>query len=162
VALEVTTDLTLNLLDRFAQGEFDLVLIKREPLGPIEGVRVWRERLVWVSRRGDAHHFLNQIPLVVSPYPCVYRKRATQALDRQAREWRIAYTSTSLTGAQAAVRAGLGLTVLPRDMIPHDFHIIEEGMPDLPDTEIALMMAASTPLPAQKLGEYMVRSLTGS
>ena len=33
VALEVTTDLTLHLIDRFQAGEFDIVLIKREPMG---------------------------------------------------------------------------------------------------------------------------------
>ena len=51
VALEVTTDLTLNLIERFRAGEFDVVLIKREPLGPSEGVRVWREALVWARNK---------------------------------------------------------------------------------------------------------------
>jgi DNA-binding transcriptional LysR family regulator len=53
VALEVTTDLTLNLIERFKDGEFDLVLIKREPMGPTEGVRVWREPLVWAGTRPE-------------------------------------------------------------------------------------------------------------
>ncbi len=161
VALEVTTDLTLNLIERFKDGEFDLVLIKREPMGPTDGVRVWREPLVWAGTRPEIFTSEGPLPLVVSPHPCVYRKRATAALDRAGRSWRVAYTSTSLAGAQAAVRAGLGLTVLPKEMVPPDFYIIDvaEGAPDLSDTEIALMQAQQISLPAMRLGQHIMRSL---
>jgi DNA-binding transcriptional LysR family regulator len=161
VALEVTTDLTLNLIERFSAGEFDLVLIKREPMGPGEGVRVWREPLVWAGLRANRFAAAERLPLVVSPHPCVYRKRATTALDRAGLPWRIAYTSTSLAGAQAAVRAGLGVTVLPKDMVPDDFHIIDtaHGAPDLSDTEIALIEAGQLSQPALKLAQHIMRSL---
>jgi DNA-binding transcriptional LysR family regulator len=161
VALEVTTDLTLNLIERFRTGEFDLVLIKREPLGPVDGVRVWREPLVWAASRPELFEAEDRLPLVVSPHPCVYRKRAIAALDRAGRAWRIAYTSTSLAGAQAAVRAGLGVTVLPKEMVPPDFFLIDtaSGAPDLSDTEIALMSAKSLPAPAERLAAHIVRSL---
>jgi DNA-binding transcriptional LysR family regulator len=162
VALEVTTDLTLNLIERFSAGEFDLVLIKREPLGPTDGVRVWREPLVWAAIRPDAFTSASgTLPLVVSPHPCVYRKRATKALDAAGMSWRVAYTSTSLAGAQAAVRAGLGITVLPKEMVPSDFYIIDtgEGAPDLHDTEIALMQASQLSRPAERLAQHIVRSL---
>ena len=112
VELEVTCDLTLNLLDTFHAGGFDLVLVKREPTQPLEGMRVWREPLVWVARDERAVADLGCVPLVVSPEPCVYRKRATDALDAVGRKWRAAYTSTSLAGARSAVNAGLGITVL--------------------------------------------------
>ncbi|NYZ17409.1 LysR family transcriptional regulator [Azospirillum sp. RWY-5-1] len=166
VALEVTTDLTLNLLERFQGGEFDLVLVKREPMGPMQGMRVWREPLVWAAldrpsswmaaSPGDA------LPLVVSPHPCVYRKRALAALDSCGRRWRIAYTSTSLAGAQAAVRAGLGVTVLPRDMVPAGLVTLggEDGLPVLDDTEIALIEAPGTrSVPARRLAGHIVSSL---
>lgn len=163
VSLEVTTDLTLNLLDRFRAGEFDLVLIKREPVGPSEGVRVWREALVWACAPalGEAFAREEAVPLVVSPHPCVYRRRATRALDRQGKGWRIAYTSTSLAGAQAAVRAGLGVAVLPKDMVSPDFLVLDEaaGAPDLSDTEIALMTAAPCPPPAERLARHVIHSL---
>ncbi|WP_442957137.1 LysR family transcriptional regulator [Phreatobacter sp. AB_2022a] len=164
VGLEVTTDLTLNLIDRFHSGEFDLVLIKREPMGPSEGVRVWREPLVWTCAPDDVRHFTDtsrELPLVVSPHPCVYRKRAMKALDDAGRQWRVVYTSTSLAGAQAAVRAGLGVTVLPSGMVPPGFAVLDRkaGLPALADTEIALMSAAGLAEPARKLAQHMVSSL---
>ena len=163
VALEVTTDLTLNLIERFGKGEFDLVLVKREPSGPTEGVRVWREPLVWTSTPTLANPFDDEtpLPLVVSPHPCVYRRRAIATLDRLGRGWRIAYTSTSLAGAQAAVRAGLGVAVLPKEMVPADFVVLDStaGAPDLLDTEIALILATPTPPAAARLAQHMVHAL---
>ena len=102
VALEVTCDLTLNLLDRFRKGAFDVALIKRERISDAGGIRVWREPLVWVRADRDFWASEGQLPLVVSPAPCVYRKRATEALDRARRPWRIAYTCGSLAGSLAA------------------------------------------------------------
>jgi len=163
VVLEVMCDLTLNLIERFAAGGFDLVLIKREPQGEgAGGIRVWREPLVWTASTRAILASDPVLPLVVSPSPCVYRKRATEALDRHGRAWRIAYTSTSLAGAQAAVRAGLGLSVLPKEMVPSDFVVLgeAEGLPELFDTEIALLVDnAKSNKPASLLAEHIVHSL---
>ena len=161
VELEVTCDLTLNLLERFHQGVFDLVLVKREPSAPLEGVRVWREPLVWVARDQLAAMGLETVPLVVSPEPCVYRKRAIDALDAIGRKWRVAYTSTSLAGSQSAVNAGLGITVLPREMVPpYLTSIIDDPeLPSLYDTEIALIEAPGLSTTAHRLGHHIVTAL---
>jgi DNA-binding transcriptional LysR family regulator len=161
VTLDVTCDLTLNLIDAFRTGAFDIVLIKREPQGILAGgVGVWREPLVWAAARAEAAA-RRELALVVSPTPCVYRKRATEALTKAGRAWRIAYTSPSLAGAQAAVRAGLGVTVLPQQMVPKDFRVLgsTEGLPPLADTEIALMEASPLSRPAGLLRDHIRRSL---
>jgi DNA-binding transcriptional LysR family regulator len=164
VELEVTCDLTLNLLDRFHAGAFDLVLVKREPSAPLEGVRVWREPLVWVARDQRAATGLDVIPLVVSPEPCVYRKRAIAALNAIGRKWRIAYTSTSLAGSQSAVKAGLGITALPRAMVPDYLTSISDDpdMPPLYDTEIALIEAPGLSQTAHRLAQHIVVALERS
>lgn len=161
VALEIDCDLTLRLLDRFANGEFDLVLIKREPLPGEPGVRVWREPLVWAAARHFDPARADALPLVVSPSPCVYRARAVGALDAAGRPWRITYTCASLAGSQAAVRAGLGITVLPREMVPPDLAMIDDPdtLPDLHDSEIALIGARSLNMPAQRLRDHIIRTL---
>jgi len=161
VALEVTCDLTLNLLERFRKGAFDLTLIKRERLAQQHGgIRVWREPLVWVTAGRDVRFVDGPLPLVVSPKPCVYRKRATEALDKAHRTWRIAYTCGSLAGSLAAVKAGLGVTVLPKDMVPPDLHVIDgRPLPDLKDTEIALMHRERLSVPARRLMDHVIKSL---
>jgi DNA-binding transcriptional LysR family regulator len=162
VRLEVTCDLTLNLLDRFRQGQFDAVLLKREPQGAAEGIRVWREPLVWAAADGSVVPKDGEVPLVVSPHPCVYRKRALKALEADGRRPRVIYTSTSLAGTQAAVRAGLGMTVLPKEMVPAGLQVLgePEGLPELADTEIALCTAPGDLGHApRRLAEYIVRAL---
>ena len=165
VTLEVRCDFTVNLLRAFGGGELDLVLIKREPQTVADGIRVWRERLVWSCADRSQLTFDKPVPLVLSPSPCLYRKRAIQALDDAGRQWRIAYTSHSLAGLQAAVRAGLGVTVLPHDSIPQGIEALgsDSGFPQLDDTEIALLKASSTlPQPAHRLAEHIVQTLTRS
>ena len=160
VTLEVTCDLTLNLIEQFQAGNFDLTLIKRERSVAAGGLRVWREPLVWVTGSRDFAGTSAPLPLVVSPAPCVYRKRATESLDRARRPWRIVYTCGSLAGSIAAVKAGLGVTVLPKDMVPADLAIIDGApLPDLRDTEIALLQADRLTLPAQRLKQHIVNSL---
>ena len=161
VELEVTCDLTLNLMDKFHAGGFDLVLVKREPSAPLEGMRVCREPLVWVARDQLAVAGLTTIPLVVSPEPCVYRKRASDTLDAIGRKWRVAYTSTSLAGSLSAVTAGLGITVLPREMVPaHLTAIIDDAdLPPLYDTEIALIEAAGLSDTAHRLAQHIHAAL---
>lgn len=161
VTLEVTCELTLKLVDLFNTGGLDLALVKREPGTGVEGLRVWREPLVWAGLE-PGHEMPSPLPLVVSPSPCVYRARATHALDDAGRSWRVAYSCTSLAGTHAAVRAGLGITVLPKDMVPADLSVLNDealGLPDLHDTEMALIEAPQIPLAAQRLREAIVREL---
>ena len=101
------------------------------------------------------------LPLVVSPPPCVYRKRAVDALDRSKRRWRVAYSCASLAGQHAAVRAGLGVTVLPKDMVPPGLVAVERRslLTDLHDTEIALLARRGLSPPARRLHDHIVRSL---
>ena len=161
VALEVSCDLTLHLLDRFRTGAFDLALVKRERATDSAGIRVWREPLVWVRGERDFWPAKDPLPLVVSPAPCVYRKRATEALDRARRPWRVAYTCGSLAGSLAAVRAGLGITVLPKEMVPSDLKLVDgKPLPDLKDTEIALLQADRLSVPAERLKEHIIRCLS--
>ena len=135
--------------------------VKREPERSERGVRVWREPLVWVAapRMGLIEN--GPLPLVVSPPPCVYRKRATDSLNRAKRSWRVAYSCASLAGQHAAVKAGLGITVLPKDMVPPGLTAIEQrsSLPDLHDTEIALLAARALSPPARRLHDHIVRSL---
>jgi DNA-binding transcriptional LysR family regulator len=162
VALDVNCDFTVNLLDGFAKGQYDLVLFKREPQGPGGGIGVWRELLVWAASSRLVLSPGEPLPLVLAPVPDVYRKRALATLDEAKRPWRIVYTSPSLNGLQAAVKAGLGVTVLPKEMVPAGFVLLgpDQGLPALPDTEIVLYRAPGTlPRAAELLAEHIVHSL---
>ncbi|AWN42307.1 LysR substrate-binding domain-containing protein [Methylobacterium durans] len=153
VALEVNCDYTVNLIDDFSKGHYDLILFKREPQGPGGGIQVWREVLDWAASPRLLLTEHDKVPLVLAPAPDVYRKRALSALDVAQRLWRIVYTSPSLAGLQAAVQAGLGVTVLPTEMVPAGLISVSTRLhlPKLPDTEIVLYRAPGSLSPAAEL-----------
>lgn len=161
VQLKVSCDLTLNLIDGFQGGEYDMILVKRDPRDAKGGAKVWREPLVWAA--ADHHELEEPLSLVLSPQPCIYRARALAALDKDKKPWRISYTSPSLAGTIAAVKAGLGITVLPANMIPKGIHPIrkEIKLPELADAEIALMKRDDLSKASEMLAEHIINSLEG-
>jgi DNA-binding transcriptional LysR family regulator len=70
------------------------------------------------------------------------------------------YSSPSLAGLHAAVRAGLGVSVMSKDMVPHDVRVLGKryGMPQLDDTEMALLRAPKLSSAGARLAEHIMSS----
>jgi len=144
VSMNIECDLTLNLLDRFKNNEFDMVLVKmKSPKHFPDGVRVWSEKLEWVGNKNLVSVFLEKnkpLPLVLSPHPCIYRSRAIRALEDANIKWQVVFSSPSYNGAISAVKAGLGVTILSRKMVPSHLQILDNTiLPLLKDTHISLL-----------------------
>jgi len=165
ILLNVECDLTLNLFDRFKKNEFDLVLVKmNRPEDFPNGMDVWSESLVWVKHRGLYTRDEEQsLPLVLSPQPCVYRARALHALEKENKQWRIVFSSHSYAGTIAAVRAGMGMTVLPRNMIPDDLEVmkVSDRIPQLDDTHISLIKHNDQNAAVNSFEKFVVERLRG-
>ena len=160
VQLNVSCDLTLNLIKGFDRGAFDIILVKRDPQSVKGGLRVWKEPLVWAA--ADHWQSSNKIlSLVLSPKPCIYRARALAALERAGKTWHLTYTSPSLAGTIAAVKAGLGITVLPADMLPPGISPIRSKLklPALAEAEIALLKRDHLNKTGEVLAEHLIHSL---
>ena len=170
VLLHVSCALTLRLIEQFEAGEHDLVIVKQDPGDLHPGCRpLWREHLVWVGRGGDLEpeRFAavreelaarrRPLPLVLSPAPCVYRSRATAALDAAGVAWTSVYASPSHAGCAAAVKAGLGYAVMPRAMVPEGLSALgeAEGWPPLAEAEMCLLGAARLSPAAAALAAYI-------
>jgi len=158
IRLAVNCDYTANLLDQMSRGMLDLALIKREPMGPDLGVRVWSEPLVWVALDASIVE-TSPLPLIVAPAPDIYRKRALSALQAAGIDFRASFTSPSLAGQMAALRAGLGAGVLPAAMAPRDLVVLGDPLPRLSDSEIALVSARGAGGPAGLLAQEVLRAL---
>ncbi len=158
IKLSVTCDYTANLLDQMSRGMLDLALIKREPLGPELGVRVWSEPLVWVALDTSIVE-TSPLPLIIAPAPDIYRKRALSALADAGVAFRASFTSPSLAGQMAALRAGLGVGVLPAAMAPRDLAVLAHPLPTLTDSEIALVSARGASGPTSLLAQEVLRAL---
>lgn len=160
ILLNIECDLTLNLYNRFRQKEFDLVLVKmNRPEDFPYGIDVWSETLEWV---GDPSLIdrSKPIPLVLAPQPCVYRARAVKALDTLGRKWRLVLSSPSYAGTIAAVKANMGITVLPRAMIPLGLEVIRKQLlPDLSDVHVSLLKRKLHDPVTNSLEDFVLKKL---
>lgn len=163
IMLNVECDLTLNLFSRFRKKQFDLVLVKmNKPEDFPNGMDVWSETLEWVGPK-NLYSFDEDepVPLVLSPQPCVYRARAIHSLEKVQRKWRIVFSSHSYAGTVAAVKAGMGITVLPRNMVPGDLQVIrrKKHLPNLDDTHISLLKHHDRNLAVNSFEKFVVEKL---
>ena len=97
------------------------------------------------------------VPLAVFEQGCLYRNRAIHALEAAERPWHIAYTSPNLPGIQAAVSAGLGVSILPDVAILADHRVLgrKDGFPPIPNTELALVAAPDATAATRRLAEVL-------
>lgn len=161
VALNVECDLTVRLYERFKQGAFDLVLVKMsQPEDFPNGVEVWSEPLEWVT---NEEFFLpndRPVPLVLAPQPCVYRATALHALEKAGKCWRISFSSSSHASMVAAVSAGMGITVLPRQMITPPLRPLTHGLlPKLQDSHVSLLKQNAVNPAVQSFEGFVLKRL---
>ncbi len=139
VDLELTVALSGVLYQMQDKGEIDLVLAKRR-LGDTRGRLVYREPLVWLARDPQIAKQGRALPLIAFPPPSITRSIALEILDQHKVPWRIVCTCGSLSGLTAAARAGMGVLVQPRSMIPAGLQeITRTFLPMLEDVEFVLV-----------------------
>ena len=161
VMLEVTSDLSKTLLRRQANGEFDLVIALHDESERAGGALLFTEPLVWIAGADHERHLQSPLPLVVAPPPCIYRYRILQTLNGLHRPCRIVYLSSSYNGISAAVRAGLGVTVMTGSAAPDGVRKLGErdGFPPLGHLQLRLHRGATKPTEAiLRLEEYIAGS----
>ncbi|MGY3695153.1 DNA-binding transcriptional LysR family regulator [Bradyrhizobium sp. USDA 3240] len=158
--LDVRSGQSLFLYRDLERGDLDLALIKRAA-SEKGGIAVWPERVHWVTSKSHPRDTATgSVPLIGFGSGCLYRAHAVHALERAGRNWHMAYTSSSLAGIQAAVAAGLGLSILSEMSIQAEHRVLtaKDGFAPIERTEVALIAAPeaspATLRLADRLAEY--------
>lgn len=163
VMLNVECDLTLNLIERYKNGEFDLILIKmNQELDIRDRITVWHEPVEWIGKKDLLPNIDKDtdIPLVLSPSPCVYRGNVIAALDKHHLNWRLVYSSPSYTGKMAAVRAGLGITAIQSSLIPDYLDRLDFNfLPTLNDIQVSLLKKHENNKVVESLEYFILKKL---
>ena len=154
VRLEVQSGLSHEIWQRFEAGELDLALVK-QTRGKGSPLASWREPLVWVDSRDWPARERDPLPLVVFPSEGLYRRQMTEALDGLGRRWRIAYVSASLASLQGAVSAGIGVSLLPKRLMPADQLALTQW-PKVAPVELALHAGGSGSEPLTRLSAALI------
>lgn len=166
VRLIVEVAMTQDLMNGLEEGQFDLVIATtgqtpRSSVKPAPFIQervLVREPLVWAQGpRSPIDLKENPIPLVLFSPPCEYRKLAFESLEKIGRPWQVVYSSSSLTSLQAAVRAGLGITVLGQSALGPKMEPIpaKHKFPKLPETSDAIYRRQSLDPLARHLSNFI-------
>lgn len=168
VRIEARVARNAELLERVAAGELDLALVWDHDAARPHGQRLAELPLCWIgpAATGPARDADGAWPLVAFEAPCLFRSRATDALDRAGIAWTSAFISPSLAGLWAAVSAGLGLMVRTPLGLPAGLRVMapgEQGLPSLPPLSLSLYHAQGRPGPvAAALADIVRRCVRDS
>jgi DNA-binding transcriptional LysR family regulator len=155
--LDVRTDQSANLKRDLNRGDLDLALFKRT-VGEKGGIAMWPERVHWVtSKTHPRDTSAGSVPLIGFPPGCLYRAGAIHALESAGRVWHMAYTSSSLAGIQAAVAAGMGLSILSEMAIQSDHRVLtaKDGFAPIDRTELALVASPEASPATLRLADHL-------
>jgi len=162
--LDVRSGLSVNARRALERGELDLALFKRD-VGDGSAIAAWPERLHWVtSRKHPIDFHRDPLPLVMNDQGCLYRYRMIHAAETAGRAWHMAYTSPNLSGIQAAVSVGIGISILPEVAILPEHRVLtrRDGLPAITNTEVALVAAPNASPATRRLAERLCEFCSAS
>jgi DNA-binding transcriptional LysR family regulator len=145
INLELTVDQSGPLHRKLKAGHLDLIFIKQNP-GTTEGTVVATDELVWVGQERTVIEPAEPVPLIAYQGPSVSRQITIDALEAAGRTWRITCNTREVNGVLAAVRAGIGVAVFPRSLIPSDLVKVSNrfSLPELGGVDFTLLSNPST------------------
>jgi DNA-binding transcriptional LysR family regulator len=140
VQLEIQCDLSARLLPQLDADELDIIIAMHGIQSAAGLAFSWAERPIWVAGEDSTVHTVTPVPLAAHNKGCEYRNRMVQALDSIGRPWRIVYASPGVSGLQAAVRSGLGISAMTRRTLLSGMRVLSEadGFPSMADVRVGL------------------------
>ena len=164
VEVNVVCQESSMLRSMLEKNKLDLAIMSRHPELVLEGeIPLRHESVVWVTSRQNIAHEQNPLPLAMFGKQCIFRRWAVAALDEINRAHRVAYSSQSLAGILAYVRAGIGVTVLAESSVTADLRIlsVQDDFPLLPDITLVVSRApANTSTLIDQIEQKIINSFS--
>lgn len=138
--IELSMRLCRELIDLVQEGELDMTIVtlfSGEPLGELVATR----RVHWVCAPDFEYQPGEPLPLALYSEKCIYRNYVLPILDAMGWPYRISFSAQGASSVQAAVNAGMGLTVIADGMIPPGLVVAPEkwNLPNLGSTEVRVI-----------------------
>ena len=159
INLELTVSQSDQLHRRLKAGALDLVFVKWVT-GTQEGEVVKQDTFAWVGLEQTVLEPGAPVPVIVYPAPSLSRKLALDALEAAGRTWRVTCTTKQISGVLAALRAGIGIAVMPTSLVPEDLKIITSrfGLPPVGDVDFTLVR---NPLANTEVVDALTQAIMG-
>ncbi len=169
VSLEVQCDLSSNLRKDFASEGYDVIftltlLDQDENSLQHEHAEdfIRYDDLVWVGAKRFNLRQNKEVPLIVAPEGCLYRQQALASLEKMKIPWRIVYTIVDISGIQAALQEGIGVTVLAKTSVPENLYVmpVDPAFPPMAKVGMRLRTKPDLQMPAvDRLVHYIEQAL---
>ena len=123
LALDVSVKRNAFMVEMLKENEVDLVVTTHRP-GQYDCLTLrtspthWYCAAEYVLQKGEP------IPLVLLDDPSPFRDMVLTALNEASIPWRLAYVASTLPAVRAAVKAGLGVTARPVEMMSPDLRVL--------------------------------------
>jgi DNA-binding transcriptional LysR family regulator len=160
VQIEQQTGIVSELVRKLGSA-FDLVVgIQESGANPPGLLRT--ERVRWVTSATRSPHLQEPLPMAFLPAGTLFRDWAIKALAASGRDWRLAHESANATATEAAVAAGLAVTVFKESTVtsPSLKTLGEaDGFPPLPLVDVVLFSAPSLSRSALRLHDFLLKRL---
>ncbi|MEV8145855.1 LysR substrate-binding domain-containing protein [Specibacter sp. NPDC078709] len=159
INLELTVSQSDQLHRRLKAGALDLVFVKWVS-GTQEGEVVKQDTFAWVGLEETVLEPGAPVPVIVYPAPSLSRKLALDALEDAGRTWQVTCTTKQISGVLAALRAGIGIAVMPTSLVPEDLKIITKrfDLPPVGDVDFTLIR---NPLANTEVVDALTRAIMG-
>lgn len=138
-----SSEIAKSLVDGFIDVGIYLSLSDAAPDTGVEVVGQRDDEVTWVRSKDFTLSPGAPIPLLTWPGQITHDLMA-QALERQGMIYRIAFSSPDYHARIEAARAGIGLTILPKRLVPESLIVANEYYLPVPTTPKMLLCARSS------------------
>lgn len=161
VHIRLDSQPSTKLIEATQAGELDFSLVNIVH-DNVAFEKLTNEPLVWVTSCSHSIHEATPLPLAIENN-CLWGRWAQKALDEDQRLYRVGYSTFNIAGIVAIIEAGLAVSVMSRSSVPPQLRILQQsdGFPELPHTEIGLVLSTGGLSPAaQCLADAVRQSMT--
>lgn len=140
LVFEVECAASAELERRVRQRRLDLAVVLAEEIEG-EGRTIRSDPVVWLEApdRGISHR--RPLPVALFDQACSWRSKALDALQAAGIDYRVVFTSASVAGVRAGIRAGFAVGALARSTAGTDLRSVtgDDAPPELPPAELVLL-----------------------
>lgn len=161
VEIQLQCTRSVHLHAALERDELDIALVTNQPEFR-RGELIRREPLVWVAGLRSQPELRKPLPLALMPQGSIYRQHALEALGSSGLQWEVRSVCDSIAGLQAAVFAGLAVSVFPQCAVVPEIRCLgdADGLPQLPPIELMLHRKNhDLSDAAEQLAQYIAREL---
>lgn len=158
VSVDVVIDQSVNLRRRMAERRLDITLLTcGHRIPEPDGAEILMEEpLVWSGAKGGTAHLRDPLPVSMWEDGCAWRAEALEALEREGRDYRIAYLSGHVSAQRAALVADLAVAPLPKSSIGGRIVALgrEEGLPPIGSYKVGMLVARDAPAHVEAVADH--------